>query len=32
MSVVMFGLFISAILTLAAFAFSANDGDGFSSA
>jgi hypothetical protein len=32
MSTLMFGMFMSAILTLAAVALSANDGDGFSSA
>jgi hypothetical protein len=32
MSIVMFGLFMSAILTLVAFALSASDGDGLSSA
>lgn len=32
MSVVMFGLLMSAILTLAAFALSASDGDDFTSA
>jgi hypothetical protein len=31
MSVLMFGLFISAILTLVAFVLSKSDGDGFSS-